>query len=146
MCTFYGLINMIMNNNFIIYAHTAKSDGRKTLKADFLQDMAYSLCKPFAQEKHEKFGHYLPDDLRDQTKTTFNLGPQQEGAEADPAQQPFTGRMKGGTEKKCKFDAKGSTYSGLDCCHGTKCKHQTICRKHLVLLCKYCYESVKKNL
>ena len=141
---FFGLINMIVNNCFIIYSHTAKSEGRKILKADFLQDMALSLCKPFALERYEKCGLYLPDDLKDKIKTTFVLGPQ--GAVADPAEEPFSGRKKGVTKKKCKFDEKGATYSGLDLCHGTQCNHQTICSKHSVLLCKDCYESVKKHL
>ena len=41
MCIFYGLLNMVMNNTYIIYAHTAKTEGRRVTKTNFIEDMAY---------------------------------------------------------------------------------------------------------
>ena len=98
MCTFFGLSNVIVNNCFIIYAHTAKAEGRKVSKVDFMQDLAYSLCKPFALERLENYGRYLSDDLKDKIKTTFVQRPQGAVA-ANPAEEPFTGWMKGATKK-----------------------------------------------
>ena len=98
MCVFFGLDNMVVNNSFIIYYHTAKTEGRKVSKADFLQDLAYSLCKPFALERLEKHGRYLSDELKDKIKTTFVQTPQGAVA-ADPAEEPFTGWKKGVTKK-----------------------------------------------
>ena len=39
MAAFYGLCNMIVNNAYIIYAHTAKTEGRRVEKMDFRQDL-----------------------------------------------------------------------------------------------------------
>ena len=103
MCTFFGLNNVIVNKCFIIYAHTAKAEGHKVSKFDFLQDLAYSLCKPFALERLENSGRYLSDELKDKIKTTFVQRPQ--GAEAaDP--KDFTGWVNGEKKKRCKFEKK----------------------------------------
>ena len=116
-CIFYGLCNLIVNNSFIIYAHTANADGRKVGKLDFLQDMAYTLCKPLALERLEKYGRYLSDELKDKIKSTFVQGQQGAVAAVDPEEEPFTGWKKGVIKKRCKFDTRGSHYSGLNLCH-----------------------------
>ena len=145
MCIFYGLTNIVMNNTFIIYSHTAKSEGHKVEKTSFVEDLAYSLCKPFALERLENYGRYFSLELRNLIKTTF--APRPQGAEAvDPAEEPFTGVMRGEIKRKCKFDPKGSTYSGVNLCHGKDCNHQNVCQKHSVLLCKTCYDKVKDHL
>ena len=145
MCIFYGLTNIIMNNTFIIYSHTAKAEGRKVTKTNFIEDLAYTLCKPFALERLENYDRYLSLELRSKIETTF--APRPQGAEAvDPAEEPFTGVMRGETKRKCKFDEKGSRYTGVFLCHGKDCNHQNVCMSHSVLLCKTCYYKVKDHL
>ena len=145
MCIFYGLINIIMNNTFIIYSHTAKAEGRKVTKNSFIEDLAYTLCKPFALERLESSGRYLSLELRSKIQTTF--APRPQGAEAvDPAEEPFTGVMRGEIKRKCKFDEKGSRYTGNFLCHGKDCNHQNVCMSHSVFLCKTCYSKVKDHL
>ena len=75
MCIFYGLTNIIMNNTFIIYSHTAKAEGCKVTKAGFLEDLAYSLCKPLALERLENYGRYLTLEVGNKIKTTFTPRP-----------------------------------------------------------------------
>ena len=145
MCVFYGLCNLIVNNAYIIYAHTAKTEGRKVEKMDFLQDMAYSLCKPLALERLEKYGRWLSDELKDKIKSNFVQGQQVAVAAVDP-EEPFTGVKRGDIKKRCKYDARSSHYSGINLCHGKECKKQPICQHHSVLLCKDCYEKVKHLL
>ena len=148
MAVFYGLLNIIVNNAYIIYAHTAKTEGRRVEKIDFLQDMAYSLSKPFALERLEKYGRWLSDELKDKIKSNFVQGHQVAAAAAaavDP-EEPFTGVKKGDTKKRCKYDARSAHYSGKNLCHGSECRNQPICQHHSVLLCKDCYEKVKHQL
>ena len=148
MAVFYGLLNMIVNNAYIIYAHTAKTEGRRVEKMDFLQDMAYSLSKPLALERLEKYGRWLSDELKDKIKSNFVQGQQVAAAAAaavDP-EEPFTGWKKGDTKKRCKYDARSAHYSGKNLCHGNECRNQPICQHHSVLLCKDCYEKVKHHL
>ena len=145
MCTFFGLNNVIVNNCFIFYAHTAKAEGRKVSKVDFMQDLAYSLCKPFALERLENHGRYLSDELKDKIKTTFGQTPLGAVA-ADPA-EPFTGWKKGPSRKRCPYDdGSNSHFSGLNRCHGKDCKNTSICSHHSVLLYKACYEKIKNHL
>ena len=98
MCIFYGLLNIVMNNSFIIYAHTAKAEGHKVTKTSFIEDLAYTLCKPLALERLESSRRYLSLELRTKIQNTF--APRPQGAEAvDPAEEPFSGVMRGDTKK-----------------------------------------------
>ena len=46
LCSFYSLLNIVVNNAWIIYHYRAKD---KSGIIDFMQEMAFSLCKPFAE-------------------------------------------------------------------------------------------------
>ena len=143
MCIFYGLLNIVMNNSFIIYQHTAKAENRKVTKTNFIEDLAYTLCKPFALERYERNRRYLSLELRTQIQNTFAP---QGAAAVNPADEPFTGAMRGDIKRRCKFDAPGSRYTGTFQCHGIDCNHQTVCLSHSVFLCKTCYAKVKDHL
>ena len=142
MCIFYGLLNIVMNNSFIIYQHTARAENRKITKTSFIEDLAYTLCKPFALERYESHGRYLSVELRAQIQNTFAPTPQG----VDPADEPFTGAMIGDVKRRCKFDERGSRYTGKYQCHSKDCNHQNVCLSHSVFLCKTCYAKVKDHL
>ena len=46
LCSFYSLLNIVVNNSWIIYRYRAKN---KLDKIDYMQEMAFSLCKPFVE-------------------------------------------------------------------------------------------------
>ena len=49
LCSFYALLNIMVNNAWIIYHHRAEDQDRMD-KMDFMQNMAYELCLPFVQD------------------------------------------------------------------------------------------------
>ena len=58
LCIFYGLINIVMNNAFIIYR--SRQENRHPEKYDFLQTVAYHLARPHAIVRYQAGHQYLP--------------------------------------------------------------------------------------
>ena len=100
LCIFYGLINIVMNNAFIIYK--SRQDHRFE-KYDFLQTVAYHLARPHALVRYQTGHQYLSKEIRDSLKHLFNL----EGDVAGQA-QPAAGVLpmgiqKADVRKRCYF-------------------------------------------
>ena len=74
LCSFYALLNIIVNNAWIIYRHQTE-DQERTDKIDFMQNMAYELCLPFVQHRHSRIGKYLPRPIQNAMETVFNVDP-----------------------------------------------------------------------
>ena len=54
LCNFFGLLNICMNNVWIIHHYQPETCRHE--KTDFLQDMAYNLCRPFAAARYQESG------------------------------------------------------------------------------------------
>ena len=81
LCMFYTLINIIMNNSYIIYKKRPNREYRE--KCDFLESMAFNLCKPWALHRFHVMLVRHPY-LKSLIANTFNLS-QQERLQVPPA-------------------------------------------------------------
>ena len=69
LCIFYGILNIIVNNAWIIWSSQPSSDDRH----DFTMAMAYDLCRPWAVTRYNTKARYWSNAVRDMVKSTFNV-------------------------------------------------------------------------
>ena len=74
LCVFYQLINIAMNNAFILYDQRPhpRIQESYTSKGDFLTEVAYRMCRPWAVEKYRRLGNRHPQS-RIILHSTFQL-------------------------------------------------------------------------
>ena len=72
LCNFYGLSNIIMNNAWIIFNSRPENSAIK--KFEFLQLMAFHLCKPYAEQHYRERGSNLDHDLKTMMKKVLGVG------------------------------------------------------------------------
>ena len=155
MAIFYGLLNIVMNNSWIIY--NSRHANRNTKRYDYTTDLAYHLARPWAQIRHTTRGRYMTVPLRNELFSMFNLP----GASAQPLMpeggivpqgrnHPQTGRRKltkDDSRRRCTFcpnRGPGSTWSGKVFCCGHDCQNIP-CDNHSVLLCMGCMRTLNIN-
>ena len=127
-CTFYGLVNITMNNSWIIHKHRRRQNNEN--KFVFFHDLAMALCKPHVQVRLDHH-RYFSQDLKYLIKITFGLEPQDR-------QDIVPGQEFSDTARRCAFcpkgkDRKDSKYKAIckDC-------RRTHCRQHSITLCLEC--------
>ena len=87
LCIFFGLLNICMNNAYIVFASRATNRGQD--RFDFTQAMAYNLARPWALRRYRERGHNLSNDIRHRLKETFDVDADEAApipAQAPPAQ------------------------------------------------------------
>ena len=129
LCIFYGLLNIIMNNSWIIFMSNPANKGCE--KYDFLQDMAYNLSRPYAQTRYTTRFNVLPRITREPLQRTFNLDEIRTNVIA-------VGQKKTKIRKRCRYCPSKSSWSGRFFCSVPTCsKH--VCKEHSVILCQDCW-------
>ena len=84
LCVFYNLLNIIINNSYIIYASREENAGYT--RHWFNQNLAYNLAKPFVTERLQgPRGIRLAPHLKSTIENTFHIThtPQQAAAQVD---------------------------------------------------------------
>ena len=145
LCNFYGLLNIVMNNAWIIFNSRPVNRGNE--KFDFMQLLAFNLCKPYADHRYRESSQHLPHDLRTMMRNTFNLEgegpPPPPDAEEDPAlaeEAPLPARRLSEKRQRCRFCPTASTSSGKVVCNGTFCGGRNVCPRHSVIMCRDCWQ------
>ena len=86
MAIFYQMINISMNNAWILYSgRTPQGQGHITKKSIFLFEMAYNMCRPWAIEKYHRSKHHPKS--REMIHATFSLTPEERTDPAHPVIQ-----------------------------------------------------------
>ena len=173
LCAFYALLNIVVNNAWIIYHHRSV-DQERTDKIDFMQNMAYELCLPYVQDRHRRIGKYLPRPIHTAMETVFNVDRQQpELQQQEPADDDHQGPARrrrprptremrertvlrdsppvgnwtgtGFTEGRiqCKYCDPKKTKTFRYTCSSSQCGHQNVCMTHAKVICKSCWLSIK---
>ena len=133
LCIFYGLINIVMNNAFIIYR--SRQENRHPEKYDFLQTVAYHLARPHAIVHYQAGHQYLPKEIREPLKNFFNLERDVAGpAQPDAGVLPM-GILKTDLRKRCHFCTRQVTRSGKLKCSGCM---KSVCNDHSAVVCDDC--------
>ena len=138
MCVFYGIINLIVSNSWIIYK--SRPGNRNTEKYDFLQDMAYNLARPHALARYQR-SMYLPRALQVSLKEHFNLDELLNEPEPD---EPRLGRILSDKRQRCKFCHSTSRFSGRIQCNVSNCR-KSVCNDHSAIICKDCFAGQQWN-
>ena len=74
-CVFLGMINIIHTNSWIVYRHSPfRVKGYK--RTQFLQDMAYQLCRPWVKERWETSSARFSLELKESMRLVFKIDKQ----------------------------------------------------------------------
>ena len=133
-CVFYGLLNIIMNNSWVIYK--SRPENKRAEKYDFLLNMAVQLAKPWAEFRYTERHDLLPIPIREPLRVTFDLAPFRP---APPAGYTFESRRTADKRKRCKYGVQSTTWRGKGICN--KC-NGFVCNNHSTVLCKDCWHGL----
>ncbi|XP_066938372.1 piggyBac transposable element-derived protein 4-like [Macrobrachium rosenbergii] len=128
LCLFYGAINIVFNNAYIIYAHRPENKG--IARRQFAMDLAVELCRPYAGNRL-LWARYLPRDVVSLIRSVFDLP---EDAAAAAEEEP---RAKSEKWKRCYLCPSSGTARTKVLCRTC---HKSVCTNHTNQLCSMCYK------
>ena len=70
LCVFYGMVNIAVNNSYIIASH--RPENKKLSRRKFGTDLAMSLCRPHANVRLQQ-AKYLPREVVSSILSVFDL-------------------------------------------------------------------------
>ena len=130
LCIFYGIINIVVNNAYILYTHNP--ENAKISRRSFASDLAMQLARPWAlQRLHNK--RYLPKDIVSLICTVYEV------QETPGSPVPPATIAKADKKQRCYLcPYTSNTRTKILCC---KCQ-KTSCGKHSTYMCEKCAVSV----
>ena len=128
LCVFYGMINLAVNNSYIVYAH--RPENKDISRRKFGSDLAVSLCRPHANVRLEQ-ARYLPREVVSSIVAVFNL--------PDPTIQAAASHHQQKSEKRhrCRICPSDGMFRGKVLC--ILCQ-KAMCPKHTYQVCSQCYD------
>ncbi|XP_066978516.1 piggyBac transposable element-derived protein 4-like isoform X2 [Macrobrachium rosenbergii] len=129
LCLFYGILNIIVNNAFIIYSN--KPNNREVTRRQFGMKLAMELSRPWAHYRLTRTG--LQRELSAVIQSVF--GPVQQL----PRQQE-EGAIKTEKRHRCHICPHSSIARTKLLC--ANCKKST-CHRHITTFCSYCIPECK---
>ena len=127
MVVFYGLLNLVMNNAWIIYSSRDGHSHRNRI--DFTTAMAFAMVKPYAVHRYETHHHYLSWNLKSLLKTMY-IG-------QGDAVEPLPALMSTKKRQRCYLCDLKSNWRGKHVCHG-QCG-RNVCTQHSRHICQICW-------
>ena len=133
LCIFYNILNIIMNNSFIIHNHRHEN---KADRFKFLESMSHELCQPYAVERYNLRIRNLDYGILRSMRAIFRV----EGPAAPPP-----ARMETATRQRCRLCPSTLPGGWKKLCNGNFCEdsNRPICNAHSVVLCHTCWRHMK---
>ena len=126
LCVFYGMVNIAMNNSYIVYSH--RPVNKNILRRKFGTALAIALCRPHANIRLQQ-ARYLPREVVSSILSVFDL--------PDPV-ATTSQQQKSDKRHRCKICPSSATFRGKVLC--IKCQ-KAMCPRHTCQLCINCYNN-----
>ena len=127
MCLFFGIINIVVNNAYIIYQH--RSENTKVTRRQFAIDLALELARGWALHRFEQ-KRYLPREVSSLICTVFEI--------QDVSREDGPPTVKLEKRQRCHIcPSSANTRSRIVC---ATCRKVT-CTQHMTYTCKQCSDA-----
>ncbi|XP_066967412.1 piggyBac transposable element-derived protein 4-like [Macrobrachium rosenbergii] len=127
LCVFFGLLNIVVNNAFIIYQH--RPENAKVSRRKFAMDLALELCRPWAFNRLQQ-KRYLPRDVSSLICSVFEV--------EDITVAANEGQGRSEKRQRCHLCPSSSNARSKILC--SNCR-KTTCAHHLKYTCEKCSNS-----
>ena len=122
----YGIINIILNNSYIL--HTHKPENSQISRRKYALELAIALCRPFAHQR--LFNKFLRRELKATIETVFEVE-RPETAAPEEASPSRTSKR-----QRCYLcPSTSNTRTKMLC---VKC-HKATCNHHVLEIYQPCY-------